>query len=45
MDENPYKAPKTHELPVEPRRNLLSFRIGLILLAALLTVVLLVVLA
>jgi hypothetical protein len=44
MDDNPYKAPQ-ESLATEPRRNLLSVRIGLILLAALLTVVLFAILA
>jgi hypothetical protein len=36
MDENPYKAPQ-ESLKADPMRNELCFRIGLILLAALIT--------
>ncbi len=45
MDDNPYKAPRENLATPEPLRNLLSFRVGLIALAALLTVALLVVLS
>jgi hypothetical protein len=44
MDDNPYKAPQ-ESLATEPRRNLLSVRVGLIALAVLVEVVLFVILA
>jgi hypothetical protein len=44
MDDNPYKAPQ-ESLATEPRLNLLSVRVGLIVLAVLVVVVLFALLA
>ncbi len=45
MDANPYQPPQESLATPDPPRNLLSFRVGLIALAALLTVALLVALS